>query len=296
MTERRSDRGRRAAFAAPGDDNGGVEADVMLELAVARADAELAADSMWQAGASAVLLREQGATTTVCASFPTVEATRTVAREMAAQGAVAVNVDPSWRDGWRQYATPVPVGEHLLIAPGWRKVPIGSRRLVLSIDPGPCFGSGTHPSTRLILTALEQRPPIPAERVVDVGCGSGILAVAAARLGATDVSALDTDPEALAVSRANAEANGVAPQVHAYATDIAELRGPFHLALVNVTAAVHAEVAPAVTAVMAPGGRMLLAGLLPGQWRHVAPAYTAAGARVSAEMALEGWEGLELVV
>lgn len=271
-------------------------ADVVVEVDTTPAEAEVVADRLWQHGATAVQLRDGGeGSTTVVASFPTAAATSEVAAAVAHIGARVVQVDPSWRDAWRRYAQPVEVGRGLLVAPAWRDVPVGSGwgRLVLRIDPGECFGSGSHPSTRLILAALDRRPPVAHDSVLDVGCGSGILAVAAARLGAEAVTAVDIDPAAVATTRANARANGVGDRVVASSTPVSAVAGRFDLALVNVTAAVHAELGPAVTAHTRAGGRILLAGLLPGQWQHVAGAY--AGATVTATTSLDGWEGVELV-
>lgn len=268
--------------------------ELMVEVDTSAAEAELVADRLWQHGATAVELRDRpGGATTVAASFPTPAAARQVAAELGDVGGRAVEADPSWRDAWRPFAQPVEVGRRLLVAPAWRDVPVGSGRTVLRIDPGDCFGSGSHPSTRLILAALDRDPPGPADSVLDVGCGSGILAVAAARLGAAAVTAVDIDPAAVAVTAANAEANGVADRVTAVVTPLDGLAGGFDLVLVNVTAAVHATLGPSVVARTRPGGRILVAGLLPGQWPHVAAAY--AGATLTAMTELEGWEGAELV-
>lgn len=261
----------------------------MVELDVRPgAAAELAADRLWQAGASAVEVGD----TTVAASFPTPAAARLVAAELVDLGARVVEADPSWRDAWRIYAQPVEVGERLLVAPAWRKVPVGAGRLVLRIDPGPCFGSGSHASTRLVLAALDREPPGPGAAVLDVGCGSGVLAVAAARLGATRVVAVDIDPDAVEVTADNARTNGVADRVHAATTPVSEVPGRFDLALVNVTAAVHAALGPFVTARVRPAGRIVASGLLPGHWRHVAAAYGSAS--VASRSDLDGWESVEL--
>ena len=264
----------------------------MVELEAGDGGVELAADRLWQAGAEAVELRARAAV----ASFPTETATRVVAAELAAAGEVVrlVEADPGWRDAWRQFATPVEVGAGLVVAPAWRDVPISDGRTVLRIDPGQCFGSGTHPSTRLVLAALDRCPPEPAARVLDAGCGSGILSVAAALLGAGIVTAVDIDPAAVAATRANAEANGVADRVRTVNGSVDEVDGPFDLALVNVTAGVHSVIGPAVVAAMPAErtGRIVVAGLLPGQWRHVESAY--AGVMVVKRLELEGWEGLEL--
>jgi len=253
----------------------------------------LAADRLWHAGAEAVELRSQSAV----ASFPTGAATRSVVSELAAEGAPVrlLEADPAWRDVWREFAAPVEVGDGLVVAPAWRDVAVGEGRIAIRIDPGPCFGSGTHPSTRLILAALDRVPPESGAHVLDAGCGSGVLSVAAALLGAGQVTAVDIDPAAVEVTAANAAANGVADRVHPRAGSVDGVAGRFDLALVNVTAGVHAVIGPAVVASLrASGGRIVLAGLLPGQWRHVETAY--AGTSVVARLQLDGWEGLELAV
>jgi ribosomal protein L11 methyltransferase len=267
--------------------------DLLVELDVPPgADSELAADRLWQAGATAVEIRESGALASVSGSFPTADAARLVVTELEPFGARLVSADPAWRDAWRAFAEPVEVGQHLLVAPAWRAVPIASGRLVLRIDPGPCFGSGSHPSTRLVLAALDRQPPSAGAAVLDVGCGSGILSVAAVGLGAASVTAVDIDPAAVQATNANAAANGVATRVQATASPIADITGCFDLALVNVTAAVHAVLGPVVTGLVVAGGRIVVSGLLPGQWRHVAGAYR--GATVARREELDGWEGLEL--
>jgi ribosomal protein L11 methyltransferase len=199
-------------------------------------------------------------------------------------------------DGWRPYAGPVEVGT-LVVAPAWRDIEVAAAdadvtdgTTVISIDPGACFGSGSHPSSRLILAALSERPPASL-RVADVGTGSGILAVAAAVLGAAEVVAVDIDPAAAAVVAANAERNGVADRVRP--STASTVVGPFDLVLVNVTAAVQLELAVGVREAVVTGGRVLLAGMLPGQWRHVAPAY--AGFEVLSTPELDGWVGAVLV-
>ena len=254
-----------------------------MELTVAAAEAELAADRLWAAGATAVAF-EGDEVVTLTASFPTPAAARLVAAEV---GGRLVALDPSVADTWKATAEPVAVGD-LVVAPAWRDVEVGEGRVVLRIDSGRVFGSGSHPSTRMLLGALHHTPPLGLD-VLDVGCGSGILSVAAARLGAAAVTAVDIDDEAVAVTVSNAEANGVGDRVAAAATPVNFLDLRFDLALVNVTAGVHAEVGPAVVARVRSGGRILLAGLLPGQWRHVAAAYD--GAEVVEQLALEGWEG-----
>jgi hypothetical protein len=218
----------------------GVPVDVVVELDVTGGpDAvELASADLWAAGATAIGETSGGLSgaggvrgegeravdvdvdvdvVTLVASFPTPGAARVVAAEV---GGRAVEVtDTSWRDRWKDFARPVDIGTALVVTPAWRDVAVGDGRLVVRIDPGPCFGSGSHPSTRLVLARLMAEPPVGAD-VLDVGCGSGILSVTAALLGAASVTAIDIDPDAVEVTGANAAANGVAERVSASDTPV----------------------------------------------------------------------------
>jgi ribosomal protein L11 methylase PrmA len=293
--------------------------DVVVELIVPTDGADLVADSLWLAGATAVAESAVGKRSAdvvkLVASFPTAEAARVVAAEV---GGTLIAIEPSeWQDRWKDFAQPLAVGRDLVIAPAWRTVSIfpsepgvtieseveteeaisseherGPQPLVIRIDPGPCFGSGSHPSSRLILVQLMSvAADLAGQRVLDVGCGSGILSVTAARLGAV-VTGVDIDPDAVLYTETNAAANGVADRVSASTAPMAEVGDGFDLAVVNVTAGVHAIVGPATANAVRPGGTLLLAGLLPGQWRHVADSYP--GTVVVERPELDGWEGVVL--
>jgi ribosomal protein L11 methyltransferase len=261
---------------------------IVVRWPVAASDAELAALELWDRGATAVEERAAGRLVVLVASYPTSQGARMVAAQLELDTEV---VAPGWRDAWKAHAAPVAVGDAIVVVPAWRPVPVVDGRLVLEIDPGPCFGSGSHASTRLILQLLADDPPAGLS-VLDVGTGSGILAVAAARLGATRVTAVDLDPEAVIVTAANAAHNGVTDRISVSTTPVADVEGRSDLAMVNVTAGVHAELASDVVDRVRPGGRLLLAGLLPGQWQHVAGAY--AGCDVIDLPELDGWLGAVL--
>jgi ribosomal protein L11 methyltransferase len=263
--------------------------DFVVRVVVPSGAAEVATDRLWAEGATAVEEKPAANDEVVLeAGFPTPAAAATVARSV---GGELVEVDEAtWRDVWRGFAQPVRVGT-LVVAPAWRPVQIGGPDVVVSIDPGGCFGSGSHPTTRLMLGEIQRRMR-PGARVFDVGTGSGVLSIAAARLGAARVVAVDIDPDAVEITRANAAGNGVSHVVDVSANDAATVAGPFDLVVANLTAAVLAELAGVLTAAVGPGGLLLLSGLLAGQWRHVAGPF--ATLQVLDIPTLEGWVGVVL--
>jgi ribosomal protein L11 methyltransferase len=270
-----------------------VTVSLLVELTVANAVIDLAADDLWVLGATGVEIRQaaQGLAV-VAAGFPTAEAARWVASQLAVRYPTAVVEvdDDDWRDVWRQFARPVTIGP-LVVAPAWRPVTVDAGRQVVVIDPGRCFGGGSHPTTRLMLAEIERRLR-PGDRVLDVGTGSGILAVTAAVLGACQVTAIDLDPDAVAVTRDNAARNGVTDRVDATTRDIGALHNSYQLVLANLSARALADLAADLTGAVAPAGRLLLSGLLDGQWRHLAGRF--AELVVLDLPGLDGWTGAVL--
>ena len=179
---------------------------------------------------------------------------------------------------------PIPVGQRLLITPTWHAhepIPDGRKRILL--DPGLAFGTGSHPTTRLCLEWLDAHA-MEGVRVIDYGCGSGILAIAAALLGAGPVTGVDIDPQALEATRANAHANGVLVEV----LDARELSAePAALVLANILASPLKVLAPLLTERVAPGGWLVLAGLLESQVAEVAACYPHVDLECWAQR--EGW-------
>jgi ribosomal protein L11 methyltransferase len=261
-------------------------------VVVPAAEAEVAMDRLWTSGATGIEERDSEPSSgwlTMLAGFPTPEAAQSVAAQLTDLGADVVEVDDRSQDAWKQYAEPTEV-ESLVVVPAWRPVPIDGR-LIVTIDPGRSFGSGSHATTRLLLAQLVRRV-MPGSGVFDVGTGSGILAVAAARLGAGRVVAVDIDPEAVEVAQANAAANGVADRVEVSSASVEVVPGPFDLVVVNLTAAVLASLAGALVAAVAPGGVLLMSGMLPGQWEHIANRFV--GLQVIEMPVLDGWLGAVL--
>lgn len=241
----------------------------VVEVEVAAADAELAADALWQAGPSAVseLLAGPGRVR-LLADVVDVDL---VASRWAPQ--VIEPDSDAHLDAWRAWARPQRAGRRLLLQPAWLEVEDAAPGdVVLRLDPGRSFGSGSHPSTRLVLAALEDELR-DGDRVLDVGCGSGVLAVAACRLGAGSAIAVDVAPEAVAATVANAFANGVGSCVRASDTPITEVTGTFDVVVANIGLRVLRDLAPLMRARVAPGGLLVLAGVLEHQAGELLASY-----------------------
>lgn len=201
--------------------------------------------------------------------------------------------EEAWAEAWKRHYRPTPVGRRLLIHPSWASTDAGDRVPIL-IDPGMAFGTGTHPTTRLCLEALERHLP-PGAQVVDLGCGSGILAIAAARLGAGGVYACDIDPVAVKVARENAERNGVAGIVTVEEGSLAEvLRRPrADLLMANILAGVLQEMLEQGLAdALRPGGKAVLSGVLADQAADLLAACRRRGLRHVETLGLEDWRAL----
>ncbi len=203
--------------------------------------------------------------------------------------------DADWAAAWREHFRPVAVGRTLLVTPPW-ETPAASDRVVLAIEPGRAFGTGHHGTTAGCLELLESL--VAAERparVLDLGTGSGILAIAAARLGVAEVLACDTDPDAIAATEGNAARNGVTGRVRAVVADIATLAtAPAPLVLANLLAAAHRALAPRYRELVGGGGALVLGGLLDAEAEEVTAVLTAHGFRREAVRSLEGWTSLAL--
>lgn len=179
--------------------------------------------------------------------------------------------EEDWANNWKAYFKPSRIGRRLVIKPTWEPYATKDDEIVLEIDPGMAFGTGTHPTTRLCLEALERmydrRAPYGGvtatpRQVLDVGTGSGILAVAAARLGALRVVAVDIDPQAVEVARATSVLNATEGTVEVSATPLAAIAGSFQVIVANILAEELVRLAPDLVARLDPDGFLVLSGIL----------------------------------
>ena len=166
--------------------------------------------------------------------------------------------------------SPVPVTPSFWIVPTWHEVPAAATR-VIRLDPGLAFGTGTHPTTRMCLRWIAGRGPLRFPRVLDYGCGSGVLAMAAALHGAGSVDAVDIDPAAVQATRRNAQANQLS--LNCGRPDLAN--GAYDLVLANILATPLRLLAPVLCAHVAAGGALVLSGILERQAEDLAQAYVA---------------------
>jgi ribosomal protein L11 methyltransferase len=200
-----------------------------------------------------------------------------------------------WAQRWKRHARPLRIGARLLIRPSWAQghAPGGAAAIVL--DPGMAFGTGGHPTTRLCLEALA-RHLAGGERVLDVGTGSGILAIAAAKLGAHRILALDPDPIACRVARQNVWRNGVARRVRVRARALPRgAAGRYDVTVANLTALDLLVLLPSLARCVRFGGVLLLSGILRAQEGPVRRAARAAGLVPTAARRRAGWVALEAV-
>lgn len=202
--------------------------------------------------------------------------------------------DTDWLARWKDGYVAQRIGR-VVIVPTWLDEPIGHDEVAVRLDPGMAFGTGLHPTTRACLALLQGLGPMPPH-VLDVGSGSGILALAAARLGAERVECLDTDPVAVEVTRANAVANGLADRVHATHGSLPERAAePYGLVLANLVASVLVQLAPRLAAHAAAGGTLVAGGAIAGRGDEVLAALRQAGFRLDQRLDDGEWTALKLV-
>lgn len=204
--------------------------------------------------------------------------------------------EADWASAWKEHFPVLRIGRRLVIKPSWRRHRRIGDEVVIDLDPGMAFGTGLHPTTRLCLAALQARAERrPLGRTLDVGCGSGILSIAAVLLGSTRVLGVDIDPIAIEATLANARHNRVGRRIRAREGTLPSEEGPFDLVLANLIASVIVEHAANLAAELVPGGTLIASGIFVDREPETTAALRSAQFRVIERLVEGDWVALEAV-
>lgn len=201
--------------------------------------------------------------------------------------------EEDWAESWKQYYAPISLGR-VTIVPAWQSYAPREGEVIVRMDPGMAFGTGTHETTRLVISLLEKHLT-GGERVLDVGTGSGILAICARKLGAASCAAYDIDPVAVRVARDNCRENGC-PEIEVGTSDLLHgvslAGGPFDLCLANIVAEILCRMAPDLGAYLSPDATVIVSGVVAEKAALVEAAMTAAGFTRTDTATLSDWVAL----
>lgn len=263
----------------------------LLQIVSGPADAELVADRLWQAGARAVeevvLADGRAAARSVLAGDDATSLGR-LGPLPAGWTVEWVEVDDEPANTWRRYVDVVEIGDSVVLRPAWLPA-LDDGRIEIEIEPGGSFGLGDHPTTRLTAAAVV-RLARPGQSVLDVGCGSGVLGIVAARLGATAVTGVDIADAAVEATIDNALRNGV--EIDASTAPVGGVAGPYDLVLANLLAPTIIELAEHLRRLVGPGGALVISGVLADRHDHVVEAL--APLEMVRTDVLDGWAAVEL--
>jgi ribosomal protein L11 methyltransferase len=268
-----------------------------LVVTTTAADVELASDALWSLGVVAIEERVAADGVELWTSLgDDADAVVAAASEGLSQWSWHfVEIDETVADTWRAHAEPVWVDPDLVICPAWVPFEVPSDHApdvtVLRIEPGATFGLGDHPTTMLSMRAM-RRSLRAGSTVLDVGCGSGVLAVGACVLGAARAVAVDISPASVPITKANAAGNGVADLIDVSTTPLAQVDGQFDIVLANILAPTLIQLADDLVRVVAPGGVLIVSGVLANRHEHVEAALQPLH-RIHRET-LDGWAVITL--
>lgn len=188
--------------------------------------------------------------------------------------------DPDWGEQWKKYFKPIRVSNSIIVKPTWERYSPSSRDIVIEIDPGMAFGTGQHASTRMCIEALEdiilKDRTMKGWKVLDVGCGTGILGITAARLGAEEVICLDIDKKAVAIARENAAINHVEDRLHIVNQDASAFNEPRNLIIANLTAKLLLKLFPHLTQLLLSEGYLIISGIIEQDAKAIEENFSAA--------------------
>jgi len=201
--------------------------------------------------------------------------------------------EEDWANAWKAHYVPVRVGTRVVVRPPWQEYEPSADDLVVLLDPGMAFGTGTHPTTQIALRLLE-RLPVRGKSVFDVGTGSGIIAIAAAQLGAREVDGVDIDAVSVRQAVSNVDLNDVADTVSIWKSDMApsEIRGKsYDIVVANIIARVLVEISGQIASSVASDGTLVLSGIIDSKEAAVLERYQALGFELADRLQIEDWIG-----
>ncbi len=202
--------------------------------------------------------------------------------------------DADWSENWKKYFKQINVGQKLSVCPSWENPVFESGRQVIMLDPGAAFGTGAHATTRLCMELLEDRCPEGC-RMLDVGCGSGILAIAAAKLGAKECFGVDIDPIAVKVANENSAENGVGEHTDFKVGSIELADGEYDVMCANIVADVIIMLAEDIAARLKKGCPVICSGIIEGRQQEVEEALVKAGLKIEKKIVSENWHAIAAV-
>ncbi len=259
-------------------------------------EVDLASDVLWQLGVRAIEERQEPS------GVDQVELWTSVGDEPDAVARAVQRLGDRWptrvvdlidgsADTWREFARPMWIDDGLVVVPGWQDHAFDDGVVAIAIEPGGAFGLGDHPTTLLSLRAVRRHLDVDRE-VLDIGCGTGVIAIMAATLGGGFVRAVDVASAAVEATGANAIRNGVADRIVVDTMPVGELDGTYDLVVANILAPTLVELADDLRRLTAPEGRLVISGILADRHDHVVAAL--APMLVERTDVLEGWAAVTL--
>ncbi|MCE5212694.1 MAG: 50S ribosomal protein L11 methyltransferase [Deltaproteobacteria bacterium] len=201
--------------------------------------------------------------------------------------------DPNWGEQWKKYFKPIRVSKNIIIKPTWERYTPDSRDIVIEIDPGMAFGTGQHASTRMCIEAIEDiivnDRSIKEWKVLDVGCGTGILGITAAKVGAQDVVCVDTDRKAVEIAGENAVINNVKTSLRTFNKNAAAVNEPRNLIIANLTSKLLLELREHLIQLLLPEGYMIISGIIEQDAKNVEKHFSAAPLALHREITEKEW-------
>ncbi len=250
-----------------------------VAMDVEEPDAASVSEQMFELGAEGIeerdqetLVRASAGALTLVASFKSEAKARAAKKKLGDAARIETIVGDAWRDAWKEHFRPFRLCEGVWVRPPWQEHTARRGETVLVLEPGRAFGTGLHETTRLVAETISMNKHVSA-RVLDVGTGSGILALVAAAFGAKEVVGVDVDADAIEVAKENAARNGMQARVSLSTTPLAKVAGTFGLVLANIEADVLIAEQKALRARLAQGGRLVLSGIVDSREADVRAAF-----------------------